>query len=159
MSVRASTICPDGMDSALTSDQYWVCAAGITSRPLPPAPAYVFGKVGILLRITYTGPNLRESWMNMYSVSGSPPPSMALAKGIFARASGVLNEPRIEYRMFQYFSHLGSFRAGVLAGSSAGSLSFACSSISHCLAVTGGLGASMRRPNCLTTSAAESFVQ
>ena len=56
--------------------------------------------------------------------------------------------------MFQYFSHLGSLRAGAVAGSSAGSLSFACTSISHCSAVMGCLVApSMGRPKCLTTSA------
>jgi hypothetical protein len=81
---------------------------------------------------------------------------MAPAYGILARSSGVLKEPRIEYSMFQYFSHFGSLRAVAVAGSRVGSLSLACTSISHCSAVTGGLGAGMGRPNCLTTSAAES---
>jgi len=102
MSESPSTICPEGMASQITSDQSWVCAAGMTSSPRPPAPAYVSGKVGILPRITYTGPNLRESWTSTSS--------------------------------------------------------FACPSISHRSAVTGGLGAGMGRPNRLITSPAESFV-
>src|SRR6266542_6178232 len=58
MSVTPSTTRPDGAASQLTSDQYWVCASGMTSSPPSPMPAYVLGKIGILPCMTYTGPEL-----------------------------------------------------------------------------------------------------